>query len=265
MGSPSRAVDETDWLKAAAIVLVSIDHFGYFFMEDGRWWGVFGRLAAPIFFFLVGYARTPTVPFHWIWLGIILTVLESWNADWAWVAPNILLSLAFIRFARPFVEGLVEQCGWAAFVVLVCGLVAVLPPAARCVDYGAEGWLWALFGLYQRRAVDGRPAARPAGASSLTNANLIRFVACVTAALVYLWQEQEEFSFPRVHLAVFMLGLAAQSVCLCVFRRGPSRLKPPERVAGVVRFIGRHTLEIYAIQLAGSELLVKLLPSLRIE
>ena len=265
MGSPSRAVDETDWLKTAAIVLVSIDHLGYFFMEDGRWWGVFGRLAAPIFFFLIGYARTPTVPFHWIWLGIILTVLESWNADWAWVAPNILLSLAFIRFARPFVERLVEQYGWAAFVVLVCGLVAVLPPAARCVDYGAAGWLWALFGLYQRRSVDGGPAAKPAGASSPTNANLIRFVACVAAALVYLWQEQEEFAFPRVHLAVFMLGLAAQSVCLCVFRRGPSRLKPPERAAGVLRFIGRHTLEIYAIQLAGSELLVKLLPTLRIE
>jgi hypothetical protein len=33
-------------------------------------------------------------------------------------------------------------------------------------------------------------------------------------------------------------------------------------MAGVLRFIGRHTLEIYAIQLAGSELLVKLVPDL---
>jgi hypothetical protein len=33
-------------------------------------------------------------------------------------------------------------------------------------------------------------------------------------------------------------------------------------MAGALRFIGRHTLEIYAIQLAGSELLVKLVPDL---
>jgi hypothetical protein len=52
------------------------------------------------------------------------------------------------------------------------------------------------------------------------------------------------------------------SACLCLFVRGPSRIQPPEAIAGVLRFIGRHTLEIYAIQLAGSELLVKLVPDL---
>jgi hypothetical protein len=30
----------------------------------------------------------------------------------------------------------------------------------------------------------------------------------------------------------------------------------------VLRFMGRHTLEIYAIQLGGSELMLKLLPDL---
>ena len=58
---PPPAVDKTDWLKAAAIVLVSADHFGYFFMEDDLWWSAFGRLAAPIFFFLLGFAQARTV------------------------------------------------------------------------------------------------------------------------------------------------------------------------------------------------------------
>jgi len=44
--------------------------------------------------------------------------------------------------------------------------------------------------------------------------------------------------------------------------RGPSCIQPPAAIAGALRFIGRHTLEIYAIQLAGSELLVKLVPNL---
>jgi carboxyl-terminal processing protease len=267
----SHAVDDTDWLKTAAIIFVAIGHFGYFFIEDDTWWSVFGRLAAPAFFFLSGYARGRAVPLSWIGLGVILTVLDSWNSDWAWVAPNILLSFAFIRFARPRVERLLERYGWAAFVVLVCGLLAVLPLAAKCFDYGSEGWLWALFGLYQRRYVDGAAAAQLAGASSpglasqpssatRTNANLIRLAACVVAAAVYVWQEQKEFSFPPIPFAIFVLELAALSVCLCLFRRGPSRLQPPESAAGIVRFIGRRTLLIYAVQLAGSELLVNLLP-----
>ena len=140
------AVDNADWLKTVAIILVSVGHFGHFFVEDDRWWSVFGRLAAPGFFFLMGYAQTRTVPLHWIWLGVILTLLESWNAKWTWVAPNILLSLALIRSARPYVQILLQRHGWAAFALLVSALFAVSSIAGKIVDYGSEGWLWALFG-----------------------------------------------------------------------------------------------------------------------
>jgi hypothetical protein len=33
-------------------------------------------------------------------------------------------------------------------------------------------------------------------------------------------------------------------------------------MAGVLRFIGRHALEIYAVQLAASELIIKVAPDL---
>ena len=238
-------------------------------MDDEQWWSVLGRFAAPPFFFLVGYAQTRTVPLNWIWLGVMLTLLESWNADWTWVAPNILLSLALIRAARPYVQMLVQTRGWTAFILLVSTLLAVLPVAAKIVDYGGEGWLWALFGLCQRQYVDGISAVvgetQRSSASALAateTAGLMRLLACLVAAVVFVWQEQEEFSFPAIHLAVFILGLGVLSISLCLFKRGESRIQPPEAIAGVLRFIGRHTLEIYAIQLAGSELLVKLVPDL---
>jgi hypothetical protein len=261
------AVDNTDWLKAAAIVLISVDHFGYFFMEDDRWWSAFGRLAAPIFFFLLGFAQARTVPLHWIWLGVVLTLLESWNADWTWVVPNILLSLALIRIARPYVQILVQHDGWAGFLLLVCGLLAVLPITSKIVDYGSEGWLWAVCGLCQRMYVDSRTVVDAHGAAQNSaplvramteNVGLMRLLACVVAAIVYVWQEQREYSFPQFHFAAFILGIGVLSVSLCLFQRGPSRIQPPEAIAGFLRFIGRHTLEIYAIQLAGSELLIKL-------
>ena len=102
--STPHSVDNTDWLKTMAIISVAAGHIGYFFIEDEDWWSVFGRLAAPTFFFLMGYARTRTVPLRWIWLGPILTLLESSNARWTWVASNILLSFALIRRARPYVQ-----------------------------------------------------------------------------------------------------------------------------------------------------------------
>jgi len=105
-------VDNSDWLKTTAIILVVVDHIGYFFIEDEGWWSVFGRLAAPSFFFLLGYAQTRTVPLHWLWLGVFLTLLDSWNTDWTWVAPNILFSLAFIRIVRPYVKNFMLDHGW---------------------------------------------------------------------------------------------------------------------------------------------------------
>ena len=264
-------VDNTDWLKAVAIVSVSLGHFGYFFMEDDLWWSVFGRVAAPIFFFLLGFAKGRTVPLHWIWLGVVLTLLESWNAEWTWVAPNILLSLALIRIARPYVQILLQREGWAGFFLLVCGLLAVQPITSKIVDYGSEGWLWALCGLCQRTYVDGRTVVDARGAAQSSgalvramteNAWLMRLLACVVAAVFYVWQEQREYLFPQFHLAAVILGVVILSVSLCLFQRGASRIQPPQAVVGFLHFISRHTLEIYAIQLAGSELLVKLVPHL---
>ena len=264
-------VDNFDWLKTAAIILVSVDHFGYFFIDDADWWSVFGRMAAPVFFFLLGYAQSRTIPFRWIWLGVILTLLDSWNTYWMWVAPNILLSLALIRLARPHVKILLHRYGWVAFVLLVCTLIAVLPLATNVVDYGAEGWLWALFGLCQRMYVDGKSASKLDGtAQSLDtpvhpipqNIGLMRLLACFIAAVVYVWQEQIGFSFSEIQLIAVVLGVGVMSLGLCLFRRGPSRFQPPEPIAAALHFIGWHTLEIYAIQLAGSELIIKLVPNL---
>jgi peptidoglycan/LPS O-acetylase OafA/YrhL len=271
LASRPHTVDNTDWLKTAAIILVSVDHFGYFFMEDDHWWSVIGRTAAPIFFFLMGYAQSRTAPFRWIWLGVILTLLESWNADWTWVAPNVLLSFALIRIARPYVQDRMQHNGWAAFALLVSALIAVQPIAEKMVDYGAEGWMWALFGFYQRIYADGRSATGVDGSAQVSappaqamkeNVALTRLLACFVAAVFYVWQEQKEFSFPPIQFTVVILGIGVLSASLSLFRRGPSRIQPPEPVARTLCFIGRHTLEIYAIQPAGSELLVKFVPDL---
>ncbi|HKO60324.1 MAG TPA: TraX family protein, partial [Pyrinomonadaceae bacterium] len=251
-------VDRTDWLKTVAIVLVLVDHIGYYFIEDDQWWSVFGRLAAPTFFFLLGYAQTRGVPLTWIWFGLVLTLLDSWHNDWNWVAPNILLSFALIRVVRPSAQILLQRHGWAGFAILATTLFALLPLTAQVVDYGAEGWLWALFGLSQRRYVEAKSVPNSLNTSK-KNLGIMRTLACLIAAAVYVWREQIEFSFSQLQFAVFILILGSLSVGLCLFLRGPTRIQPPKLVANVLSFIGRHTLEIYAIELAGFQLIATLL------
>src|SRR3974390_1019140 len=248
--SVAQPVDNTDWLKTAAIILVLVDHFGYFFAEYDQWWGVFGRMGAPPFFFLMGYARTRAVPFRWIWLGVGLTALDSWNNEWAWVAPNIFLSLGLLRLALPFLRGFLPPPCWIAFVLLVAALLALLPIGGKIVDYGAEGWLWALFGLCQRICCDGRSATQVDGASQGSappvhvrdeNTGLMRLLACFVATVVSVWQEQKQFSFSQIQLAAFIVGISFLSLTLCLFRRGPSRIQPPQKITGILHFIGRRT------------------------
>jgi hypothetical protein len=166
-------VDTTDWLKTAAIIFAAAGHFGYFFMENERWWSVVGRLAGPVLFFLLGYARSRTVPLYWIWLGIFLTLLDVWNADWGWMPVNILLSFALIRIARPSAQKLLQDHGWAAFALMAAILIGLVPTGVKFVDYGTGGWLWALFGVCQRlytgmhsNAQNSPPFARPTGATN---------------------------------------------------------------------------------------------------
>ncbi len=253
-------VDNSDWLKTGAILMVAVGHTGYFFIEDAAWWSVFGRMAAPIFFFLLGYARSRTIPLKWIWLGLGLTLLDSYNNDWDWVPPNILFSLAFIRLVRPGIKAFLERHGWAAFTVLVVSLIAVLPVAGEMVDYGAEGWLWALFGLCHRMYIDGDSESQSPAITR--RMGRMRLPACLIAAGIYVWQEQIEFEFTEVQLGVVVLLAAVMSLALYFFHRGPSRIQPSQPVARALHFLGWHTLEIYVIQLAGSELIIMILPEL---
>jgi len=189
-------------------------------------------------------------------LGLILEA-DARPARTAFVA--IILALVSARLSARYQS-----------LALKAALFAMLPLTGKIVDYGSEGWLWALFGLCQRMYADSKSATDLDGEAQTTvprenaiaNVGLMRLLACVIAAVAYIWQEQVEFSFSQIPFTVFVGGVVFLSISLCLFLRGPSRIQPPTAIAGVMGFIGRHTLEIYAIQLAASEIIIKLLPGL---
>jgi hypothetical protein len=94
------------------------------------------------------------------------------------------------------------------------------------------------------------------------NVSLMRLLTCLVAAVVYVWQEQQEFLFSPVHFPIFVLGIGILSIAVFHFQRGRSPIQPPEPISGALRFIGHRSLEIYTIQLAGSELIIILWPGI---
>ena len=206
------------------------------------------------------------MPIAWILLGGILTLLESSNNDWTWVAPNILFSFALIRLGRPYALSLIQRYGGFGYAAVLIVLVAMVPFAGPIVDYGAEGWLWAFVGLSQRLYVDGRSTAIPDAAAPAPprrwTIGLARLTACLLAAGIYVSQEQKEFRFSHLQFNVLIVEAVLLGVCFYIFFRGPSRIQPPGPLARAMRFIGRRTLEIYVIELVVFELIVKLIPDL---
>jgi uncharacterized membrane protein len=241
VGAP-RPVGTTDLLKLAGLAFVLVDHTGLFFLTDQPWWRVVGRLAAPIFFFLIGFAqsgsRTREVPWTWLALGLLLTATDVLTSDGAEDASlNILLNFALLRTALPHIEAHVIGSPGRA-VLLAALFAAAIPVIDPYLEYGAEGWLWALFGLAQRRWTEGE-----------TGASLIRALVGLVTVGAYIAREIHDYSFVGAQALALAALVAGLAVALALFRRADLPRQPPRLLAGGLRFVGRRSLEIYGVSL----------------
>ncbi len=235
----SAPITTTDLLKFAGLAFVFADHIGLFFAPDEDWWRVFGRAAAPIFFFLIGFARTSSVPMIWLALGAILTALDVYVSDGLDdVTLNILFNFALIRFVMPVIETHVLTRSWGApALALFCA--AMIPVAAVILEYGAEGWLWALFGIVTREAI----------VKATPEARLQRNLVGLFCVAVYLFVETRDFDFEPVQTAALCALMILLAVALANFRRADAPVEAPAPVAHAFRWMGRRSLEIYAVSL----------------
>jgi hypothetical protein len=241
-----RAVTTTDLWKAGAIVLVLVDHYGLYFVAEPAPWRLVGRLAAPVFFFLIGYARTDRVPWSWIVLGAALTaermLTEPAPGD---LFANILISFALLRAAiLPAVREWVMPSP-RGVAGLVLASTALIPWSKPLLEYGTEGWLFAFFGLGHRLA----------GESTNPRTTWARNTLALAAPTAWLISETANFGFGPGQAAILAVLLGALAAALARFRRQTLVRQPPEPMAAALRFAGRWTLEIYAVTLFGMHIL----------
>jgi uncharacterized membrane protein YcfT len=223
----------TDLLKLAGLALVLVDHYGLFFDGDQTWWRVFGRPAAPIFFFLIGFARTNAIPAYWLVLGAILTGLDV-ISDGRDASLNILFSFALLRLVLPHVESFIAHKRFA-LPLLALLLAALAPLFGNVIEYGLSGWLWALLGLSARLAIAGEPG-------SARNRNIV----AVICSLFYLIGESLFWHLDFAQIVALSLLIGALVATLLAFRRKDLEWRPPAPLAQTLNWIGRRSLEIYA-------------------
>lgn len=235
---PAPSVTTTDRLKAFALLLIFIDHFGHFLAPDWPVLRVIGRLGAPIFFFLIGFARRRDIPWRWLALGLLLTFVDYlWLGRLADLQLNILFNLALIRLMLPAVERFLDR-SLPRLALVLFGCLLAMPLVNPWLEYGSESWLFALFGLLRRRSVED-------GASWALPRDLAGMVAFIAYAII----EQQDYAFSLSMTPLLVLGLAGIFLILREFERGDTRLPPPAGLRAILRFCGRHSLEIYAVQI----------------
>ncbi len=185
-----------------------------------------GRASLPIFFFLIGFARTRTVPWTWWAGGALLTGLDyARTGALADITVNILINFALIRIALPHIERHVIGSAWrtAAFAL---ALAALALPANQIIDYGTNGWLLALVGLAHRRALEAGPdrARDPRW--------LMRRALGAFATLLFIAVEIDGYEFGVTEAWITAACVILASGLLLRFRPGDARWQPAARSRG---------------------------------
>lgn len=227
-----------DFLKTTALILMVIDHVGYFFFPDDMWWRAIGRLSAPIWLFLVGYARSRDLgPRLWVGAGLLLA--SSYVFGMAMFPITILVTILLCRLALDPLMDFLRRQPQALYpvmaVIFVCGF-----PTFPFFEYGAMAMLPVIAGYIVRN----RAALGYSQNQVLQCAGIVALLYAFVQAFVF-------FIFPPPLRAVVMVGTLMLMLFLTGFQlyEYPKLTKALGPLAALLRFCGRRTLEIYVAHL----------------
>lgn len=228
-----------DLLKAFALLTMIVDHVGYYFFIEEEWFRVVGRLSAPVWFFLIGYAESRDLG-EKMWGGLILLVAANFVVGFPAFPLNILATMIFIRLV---IDATMRQAlrDYEALIGVSLIVLFLVLPSMMVWEYGTLGLLFAMYGFMRRR---------PEALARLPRDSAALFI--TLSAAVYIGFQSLLFGFEKIHILAFALGMIPVLLWLSSFRpkvypdltRG---LTPPG--AALVRLCGRRTLEFYVLHL----------------
>lgn len=230
------AITTYDLLKAAALVLMIVDHIGYYFYPDDMGWRIAGRLSAPIWLFLIGYARSRDFSAP-LWGGMTLLVFSQFVLGEPLLPLNILATILLIRLTLGSFMTRISQRPESVYPVMA--LLALFTLATfPFFEYGASAFLPAMLGYWVRRREEGVTPPHP-----LTEC------AAVAGVFYFGLQSFVFFAFTPLQAFVAGVGLVCLFIGLTYFRGRVLETNLPSPVAFTLKMAGRHTLFFYVVHL----------------
>jgi hypothetical protein len=227
-----------DLIKAAAVIIMVVDHMGFYFFPDNDWWRAVGRIGFPVWFFMVGHASGRDIPVK-LWGGAVVLAVASAIISLPFFALNALVTIIGIRLVIDKVMAFAGRSPTA--LAQICVLMVLLAlPTSMVTEYGTLGLLFAIFGY----AVRHRDTLWPG-----RDVILPLMLGCFFSFAVI---EQLVFAFSQPAFLLMAVGTLGTCLILMNFRamefsalsaRIPAFFKAP------IQFMGRRTLEIYIAHL----------------
>lgn len=227
-----------DFFKTFAVILMLVDHIGFYFFPENLWWRVFGRMCVPVWFFLIGYAQSRDLSPR-LWIGAALLVAGNFIAGMSIVPLNILATMIAVRLIiDPLMKHTLRKP--SAFWAVMTMMMFLIIPSGVATEYGTQAVIMAVYG-YLLRHRDELPDAQ----KFITQYMVFAMVSFVVFQFFV-------FLFPEPLFITLCFGIMAVMGALYFFRpvTFPKLTQAmPGPFVWLFRLMGRRTLEIYVFHL----------------
>lgn len=192
-----------DLMKCVALFAMIIDHIGYYFFPTELWFRTIGRIAFPLFLFLVGYSGRSRFD-GWLLAGGTLLWLNATLTGNAFTPLNILFSILLWRWLLGYIERF--PAFWSDLGLLWVALLLLYLPSLMVVEYGTLGLMFVCIGYLIRV---GRGEEK--GVRIFILSTMILMVAAQTRI----------FGFSDVQMLVYIAFAMLMGIAMLQFRIAP--------------------------------------------
>jgi hypothetical protein len=228
-----------DIMKTIAVIVMIIDHIGFYFFPDAMWFRAVGRVGTPIWFFLIGYATTRDLPNKLLIGALVLAVIDLVLFNRVF-ALNVLVTIMAIRLSVDYVMNFITRSRYIFFIASI--LMALFYVATNMVfEYGTIALMFAVLGYmvrHKNRVFDLTPLR---GQDIYIFASFTFLIFCVF--------QNAQFHFSAMQLCVMAgLSLAMTVAMMAITPREFPRIRN-KTIIQALHVGGRKTLEIYVAHL----------------
>ncbi|OGN96097.1 MAG: hypothetical protein A2Z77_09250 [Chloroflexi bacterium RBG_13_51_36] len=243
-----RQINSHDLVKILAILTMIIDNVGLFLMYDNIWMRVIGRMAAPLFFYLVGYSGSYKFKYQILALGIGLCLIKLFVSDNPSLIGNILPLDILINFV--LIKAILNRFDPArlrtGYLILILAVLVLIGEQTRAyIEYGSLGLGIA---IGSRLIHERHPFGKP-------------WIIIATTAHYLIQGNSLLLSRPEVSMQVMLLAIALLALVfvlsLLLFLKYDLRTftvsSAPLRTIAI--YVSRYSLQIYFFHLAAFQII----------